>query len=59
MKKYYSRLLSLLLLCPVLLSLLASPVSAAEEEDELHELAANGVELEIRQVPTEKKELYK
>ena len=30
-----------------------------EEEDELHELAANGVELEIRQVPTEKKELYK
>ena len=30
-----------------------------QEEDELRELAANGVELEIRQVPTEKKELYK
>lgn len=30
-----------------------------EEEAMLHELAARGVELEIRQVPTEKKELYK
>lgn len=30
-----------------------------QEENDLHELAANGVEIEIRQVPTEKKELYK
>ena len=30
-----------------------------EEEEMLHELAGRGIELEIRQVPTEKKELYR
>lgn len=42
MKKYYSRFLSLVLLCPILLSLLAFP-AAAEGEDELNLFCTHAV----------------
>ena len=45
MKKYRSRLLSFLLLCPVLLSLLVLP-AAAQEEDELNLFCTHAVLLD-------------